>query len=177
MDNYLHANVNVEVKGKYKVVSRLFTDKNNRCFACGRDNQHGLKLKEFRISDGWIYCDISLDHDFSGFPGIVHGGIQSTILDELMAWAIFVFEKSVGITIDMQIKFRMPLPVNRPFRAKARIESKTSKILRIRSQICIEDDLYTEGSAHYVILSPDKARKIFGEDVDFQDYKIELAEE
>ena len=169
--------MDIDLRGKYKVLSPLFTDKNNHCFACGRENEHGLKLREFRISDDWIYCDTELGHDFSGFPGIVHGGIQATILDELMAWAIFVFEKSVGITIDMKVKFRMPLPVNCLFRAKARIESKTSKILKIRSRICIGEDVYTEGSAHYAVLSPEKAMKIFGAEVDFQDYRIELVEE
>ncbi len=160
----------------FKVLSPMLEDKNNHCFACGRDNPHGLRIKGFMVEENWIYCDLSLNDDYTGFPGIIHGGIQSTILDEVMAWAIFVFEKSMGITIDMQMKFIKPLGVCDKFRAKAKIKGKINNIVSMYSGIWVNDQVYTEGRANYLVLSQEKAEKIIKNPLGIDNYKVQLEE-
>ena len=58
------------------------------CFACGRDNPHGLQL-EFRVDpDGVASASGVPDIKWEGLRGIVHGGIVTTLLDEAMAKAV-----------------------------------------------------------------------------------------
>ncbi len=160
----------------YRVKSPMFTDSSNHCFACGRENQSGLRLKDFMVDDEWIYCDVSLGENYTGFPGIIHGGIQSTVLDEIMAWAVIVFERSIGVTIDMKVKFKKPLPSCRIFRARARIEKKINRIINICSYICMDDIVYTEGRANYLLIDGKKALKMMGGAAGMQDYTVELEE-
>ena len=61
---------------------------NNYCFACGSKNPDGLKL-EFKYSDDGSKAETTYipPEKFQGWKGIVHGGIITTLLDELMAKA------------------------------------------------------------------------------------------
>jgi len=53
------------------------------CFACGTANPIGLHLNFFRSGD-YVCSEITLDRYHGGWENIAHGGIISTILDEVM---------------------------------------------------------------------------------------------
>ncbi|MFZ2961512.1 MAG: hotdog domain-containing protein [Candidatus Ozemobacteraceae bacterium] len=83
------------------------------CFVCGMRNPGGLGLK-FQFSEGptctttWISSA-----KYQGYAGIVHGGILSTILDEVMAQALISSGNRV-VTAEMKVFFRHPAPVGIP---------------------------------------------------------------
>ena len=52
---------------------------------------------------------LALEPRFEGWEGIVHGGILSTILDEVMAWSL-VGEDNWGVTARMAVEFRRAGP-------------------------------------------------------------------
>ncbi|MBS4023756.1 MAG: PaaI family thioesterase [Dethiobacter sp.] len=80
----------------------------NRCFACGEDNSCGLKLK-FYWEDDKYYTDFYTEERFQGYNGILHGGITSTIMDEIMAQHLTV--RGLGIlTASMEIRYRKQIP-------------------------------------------------------------------
>ena len=54
------------------------------CFGCGEDNPEGLHLQFEEQPDGAGHAVVVLGDHHSGEPGIVHGGIQATMLDEVM---------------------------------------------------------------------------------------------
>ncbi|MGN6674071.1 MAG: PaaI family thioesterase, partial [Thermomicrobiales bacterium] len=55
-----------------------------RCFACGTRNADGLGLV-FRQEGDTIVTEFTPDERFQGFPGVVHGGILATLLDETLS--------------------------------------------------------------------------------------------
>ena len=59
---------------------------NNYCFACGKENPDGLQL-EFKYSEDGSKVETTYipPEKFQGWKGIVHGGIITTLLDEIMA--------------------------------------------------------------------------------------------
>ena len=57
---------------------------NEWCFACGRLNPCGLKLA-FEESDDTYITHFTGEPEHQGYDGIMHGGIVSTLLDEIMA--------------------------------------------------------------------------------------------
>jgi acyl-coenzyme A thioesterase PaaI-like protein len=85
------------------------------CFACGRDNPSGLKL-EVRVEDGRAIVDFDPAPIHQGFPGHMHGGLLATLLDEVMAWAIYA-SGSWAVTARMEIRFRDPAPLDQRLRA------------------------------------------------------------
>jgi len=64
---------------------------NNYCFACGKDNSDGLQLK-FKYSEDGSKAETTYipPEKFQGWKDIVHGGIITTLLDELMTFVYAV---------------------------------------------------------------------------------------
>lgn len=58
------------------------------CFGCGSDNPVGLHLHAEIEPDDSASITATIPEAYSGEPGIVHGGIQATILDEVMGRAV-----------------------------------------------------------------------------------------
>ena len=73
--------------GDVRIAGRRVMLQPHNCFACGTLNAHGLHLA-LHAGGGRCWVDTVLDDSFEGWDGIAHGGIISTILDEVMAWAV-----------------------------------------------------------------------------------------
>ena len=56
----------------------------NECFVCGPDNPIGLHLV-FRLEDGACVSEFTPGRDHVGYPGVVHGGMIYSALDDVMA--------------------------------------------------------------------------------------------
>ena len=55
------------------------------CVVCSLDNAKGLHLDFVSGCDGSISATFSCDEAFEGYPGFLHGGVISSILDGAMA--------------------------------------------------------------------------------------------
>jgi uncharacterized protein (TIGR00369 family) len=107
--------------------SRIVLDPHN-CFACGSLNTHGIQL-ELHAGDGRCWTELELDRRFEGWEGIAHGGIVTTILDEVMAWAL-VDNDAWGLTARMQVEFKRPVPIGRRIRGEGRVVEVRRRIIR-----------------------------------------------
>ena len=74
------------------------------CFACGPRNDIGLRL-EFEAAGGDIVTRFLPQDRHQGFQGIVHGGILSTLLDEVMAHVLM--RRGIrAVTARMEVQFK-----------------------------------------------------------------------
>jgi len=95
----------------------------NMCFGCGPANEYGLKMKFFG-SDDMIYSNIAVPDYMLGWNGVVHGGILSTILDEVMCWgAIFLTRKFI-LTKSMTVNYHKPVLVGDMLRVESEIKER-----------------------------------------------------
>jgi acyl-coenzyme A thioesterase PaaI-like protein len=101
-----------------------------KCFACGTANPTGLQLTFYRSGDA-VCSDITLGPYHVGWENISHGGIISTILDEVMSWAILYFERIFFVTRKIEIKYIKPVLVETPLTARGEVtdSSNPRKIL------------------------------------------------
>lgn len=106
------------------------------CFACGPGNPHGLRLEIQKTRDGVEFTWVPPVR-FQGWDGIVHGGIVSTLLDELIAWACSArgFD---AVTGELTVRFRRSLPVGRPVRGVGRIVQEKGRLLVGESRLLDE---------------------------------------
>ena len=81
----------------------------HNCFACGTLNANGLGLV-LHLEHERSWTELTLDRRFEGWEGIAHGGIVTTILDEVMAWSL-VASDNWGVTARLAVEFRRPVPV------------------------------------------------------------------
>jgi acyl-coenzyme A thioesterase PaaI-like protein len=50
--------------------------------------------------------------NFQGWYNVLHGGIQSTLMDEIASWIVFVKLKTSGVTSQLEVKYKKAVPSN-----------------------------------------------------------------
>lgn len=107
----------------------------HHCFACGTANPIGLNLRFYRLGDA-VCSDITLGKNHEGWENVAHGGIVSTLLDEVMSWAIMYFKKTFLVTRKMEVKYIRPVLIGTPLVVKGEVidDSEPPKI-RARADI------------------------------------------
>ncbi|MDE0845575.1 MAG: PaaI family thioesterase [Actinomycetota bacterium] len=96
------------------------------CFGCGAQNQQGLRLKFSQYLDGTIETKHSVAFHHCGLETVVHGGIQATILDEVMGVAAQTSIQSSSsdaacVTAEMHLTYRRPVPMSLEVVARAKV--------------------------------------------------------
>ena len=89
------------------------------CFGCSPSHPTGLGLT-FERRGETIVTRYTIPDRFHGAPGIAHGGIVATILDEVSCAAVFFVRESMVVTGELSVRYVRPCPVERPLEAVAR---------------------------------------------------------
>jgi acyl-coenzyme A thioesterase PaaI-like protein len=127
------------------------------CFACGTANPIGLNLHFYR-SDESICTDITLGKYHEGWQNMAHGGIISTLLDEVMSWTIIYFKRTFFVTRRMEIKYIRPVLVGVPLTVKGRLtrEKKEPLVGAIAEVFDGGGQLLAKAAGEFVELAKDK---------------------
>ena len=92
----------------------------NYCFACGKHNAEGMRLKFAYDEDRDCFvCRFRLGKRYTGPPGHTHGGIIATILDEAMG-KVNKLRQVVALTSQITVDYLKPVPLNKPLRVESR---------------------------------------------------------
>lgn len=110
----------------------------HNCFACGTANPIGLNLQFYRFGDA-VYSDITLGKNHEGWENVAHGGIVSTLLDEVMSWTIMYFKKIFLVTRKMEVKYIRPVLIGTPLVIRGEVMDD-SKPPRIKARADIRDN-------------------------------------
>jgi acyl-coenzyme A thioesterase PaaI-like protein len=90
----------------------------NYCFVCGKDNPQGLKIKvTYHPEETAATTELALPREYQGWADVIHGGILATLLDEMMAHAVWHFA-GPGLTLSMETRFHHPLKPEEPIRVR-----------------------------------------------------------
>ena len=108
------------------------------CFGCSQKNPHGLKMK-FYTDETTLYSWLSVPPHLCGWEGIVHGGVLSTMLDEIMGWSAIYTLRKIVMTKSMTIDYLKPVYIE----DKLRVEGKVIERVSDR-EVIIEGRLYKE---------------------------------
>lgn len=96
---------------KRKILNPYNKIPQHECFACSDHNPIGLKLK-FYEEDEYVKANWKPESQFQGYYQVVHGGIQSTLIDEVGSWCCQIKLKAAGVTRNLNVKYRKPLYVD-----------------------------------------------------------------
>ncbi len=130
-----------------------------QCFGCGQENPDGLQL-DFSYSINRAWTETVLKPKYQGYPGIAHGGIVTTLLDEAMAH-VLMKKGLFAVTAKLEVKFREPVPIHEDIMVVGEMDEEKSSS-RIK-YLCawIEDEngkILARGKAMFV----DQTSKIAG---------------
>ena len=103
------------------------------CYACGDLNPLGLHM-HFRMEGEWAVAPFVARREHQGYPGFVHGGIVSTLLDEAMGWA--TYGRGVwAVTGRMETRFRGIVPVDEELEVRGRISRDRGRTLEVVAEL------------------------------------------
>ena len=88
------------------------------CFICGMENPVGLKLRIYEAEPGVIETTYTAPEHFQGYPGVLHGGIVATIIDEISGRAFVgpTENPRFMFTAKLEVKYRKNVPIGKPLR-------------------------------------------------------------
>ncbi|HTL70527.1 MAG TPA: PaaI family thioesterase [Candidatus Eisenbacteria bacterium] len=98
------------------------------CFACGRLNAAGLRLR-FDHEPGILRSRVIFKKEHQGFKDVVHGGMMALVLDEMMvnlAW----MEGHGAVTAELTVRLKKAARVGEEILLEGRIEGVRGKLLR-----------------------------------------------
>lgn len=127
------------------------------CFACGTANSIGMNLR-FYLDGDEICTDISLRKDYEGWENMAHGGIISTLLDEVMSWAILYFKRVFFVTRRMEVRYVRPVPVGVPLHARGRLaHAEDERFIHAKAEIVNgEGQILARAKGEFVGLPPER---------------------
>jgi len=107
------------------------------CFGCGRDNTIGLKL-EFHQEGESVRAEFIPGELYQGWPGVVHGGLICTMLDEVIGYAAG-YQGLYAVTVKMEVCYRKPAMIGQRLLLCARVESVSGRTVVCDGEIQLED--------------------------------------
>ncbi len=119
------------------------------CFACGKDNPIGLKLKFEHTPEG-VLANFMPVREFQGFVNILHGGIIVTLMDEAMAHAI-IAKGYQGVTARMEVKFEKPVVMHEMVEVRGQILWEKRKIIKASSEVTQNGETKAQAVADFFI--------------------------
>ena len=108
-----------------------------RCFACGPENESGLRLRFERSGEDGVRARTVLRPEFQGWQGIAHGGVALALLDEAMAHAAGAAGHR-GVTASMNARFRKPVPLGVPIEIAGRVKWMRRNVLELQASVTDE---------------------------------------
>lgn len=144
-----------------KVVSK---QRNSRmCAICGLDNASGVKAPFYNMEDGSVMSRFTFSIHHQSYPGRVHGGLITAMLDEMglrAMWSKHGNEDDFGVTMSLTASFRKPVPYDVELLARGELVRESRKFAVIHS--CIYDlngTLLADGELKYLKLDPQEISK------------------
>ncbi len=129
------------------------------CFACGMDNPIGLKLQFYQTAPDEVTAEFTAPEDYQGYPGILHGGVTATILDEAVGRAFMgtdPTDSNFMYTAELTVKYKKKIPVGKPLKIVGRQGKRMRWTAESKAFLYSEDGtLLAEAKAVLVDL-PDK---------------------
>ncbi|MCL6437631.1 MAG: PaaI family thioesterase [Rubrobacteraceae bacterium] len=122
------------------------------CFGCGAENPIGLHL-DIEFEEGGVARALfTPQRPHSGYPNMVHGGIVATLLDEVLAQAVYN-EREGAVTAKMETTFRRPLEPGETVEVRGWVESSRGRRIVSRGEIRRAEDGALIAEARGVFMS------------------------
>ena len=109
-------------------------EKGDECWVCGAANSSGLgvRFEPDGINGSRAYYTARAEH--RGWPGILHGAIALTLMDEAFGWSLY-FHGFAGVTARFDARLRKQIPIGSNLVIRAWTTERRKKIALARAEI------------------------------------------
>lgn len=109
------------------------------CFVCGVKNDFGINAHFYITENQELIALFTPTEEHQSYPGRMHGGIASAILDETIGRAILnKYETEVwGVTVELNLKYKKPIPLNQQLKVIGRITNENTRMFEGTGEIIL----------------------------------------
>lgn len=138
-----------------------------RCFGCSPHNASGLALPLRRLPDGRVGARASFSGRFASYPGIVHGGLISTLVDEVMGTLVAVERGRLAFCATLRTRMLAPLRTGHEYLCAARLLDVQTGNTVVRAEADVSDvdgEVLVTATGTYQPIGAERARALIGLD-------------
>ena len=126
--------------------------KYSKCFVCGDKSEHGLRIRFLADEQGAI-AQYTAEERFQGYSGILHGGITSALLDEIMIKAVFAHNVT-AVTAEMTVRFKKPIRTGDQLKLNARVLERRERVFTAAGELRRQDgELVASATGKYLVIT------------------------
>ena len=130
------------------------------CFVCGMRNPIGLKVFFYQDEEGRVVAHFTGKEEHEGYPGVMHGGIVTALLDEVIGRVGLAYDLW-GVTAKLEVRFRHPVPLGQPLTLVGEMTRLRSRTLEGRGEIRLEDGtVAVEAKGVYILLPQEEIERV-----------------
>jgi uncharacterized protein (TIGR00369 family) len=144
-----------------KIKNFYLGNEDYNCFGCSPNNKYGLKM-EFYKEGNEVISFWQPEERFAGYKNILHGGIISTLADEIAAWTVSALLNKMAVTGKLEVKFIKPIYIDKgKIKLIAKILKEAHKTVIISVNIFDnEENLCADSTVLYYVLGDKKNGEI-----------------
>jgi len=111
------------------------------CMVCGVENDFGLKTRFHETENNEVIAIFTPQQVHQSYPQITHGGITAAILDETIGRALMCTQgrTSFGVTLELNVKYKKPVPYGVELKAIGRITADNGRIFEGTGELYLPD--------------------------------------
>jgi len=121
------------------------------CFVCGLENPLGLRLAFYEDDDGSAMCQFTPRQEYQGYPGWLHGGITTALLDEVLGRAAIARDLWVA-TAKLKVRYRQPITV------RGKLTRVRSRAVEAREEVLLTDGTLAAEAEGVLVTIPEEER-------------------
>ena len=127
------------------------------CFVCGRRNPVGLYMSFYDNGENEVISEYTVPGRYQGYPGIVHGGVLASMLDEVVGRVAMIGDAHhFMMSVKLQVLYRHPVPVETALQIKGRIIRLRGRLGKAQGEITLPDGTIACEAAITLADVPDK---------------------
>jgi uncharacterized protein (TIGR00369 family) len=128
---------------------------------CGQSHPRGLRIRFFCRGDGEVCAWFQPDATLTGYDDVVHGGVISALLDELIGWTISLRKDLLVCTAEFSVRFKKPVRPGKRYLAQARMVSGRGLCWEAEGTLSDTDgQVCVKGSGRYFLLSAEQTSQM-----------------
>jgi len=123
------------------------------------ENPIGLKVV-FEEEGKQVWANFTPQEEHQGFPGILHGGLSATLLDEVMGRCLMVSgEERWMVSAKLEVRYRKPIPIGDPLTVMGEIVEDRGPLVETRGEIRLSDESLAAQAKGIYIQTPPEMRE------------------
>lgn len=131
------------------------------CFGCSPAHPIGLRLRFTREGDEILTTFIA-GEQYQGPPGLMHGGLVTTLADELAVWTVLGLKERMTFTAAIEARLTRPVRIGVPIEGRGKISADRGRVIEVAVTLSQGGELCFRGSFTLALLDARGAERVLG---------------